>query len=157
VKGCTLCVLVLAAVFTTGCASSGSSGSTASTGSAASAAPSATSGAPRRDPNTITREELADPALSSLDVLEAIRSLRPNFLTSRGTQTISYTEKAVVGDPETGKVHASIDNAGVIALDELKRIHVKGVIEIRFLSAAAAMQRFGGSAKQGPVIVVRTM
>lgn len=145
-------VSLLTAAFIVGCAT-GSGSSVAAT----SATPAAAAVSVRRDPNIITKEELADPALSSLDVLAAIRSLRPNFLTNRGTQTIAYTGNAGMADGEAGKVHASIDNAGVISLDELKRIPVKGVVEIRLLSSAAAMQRFGGSAKQGPVIVVRTM
>ena len=31
------------------------------------------------------------------------------------------------------------------------------VVEIRFLNPAAAMQKFGGSALEGPVILVKTM
>jgi len=35
-------------------------------------------------------------------------------------------------------------------------MHVASVLDIRFLDAAAAMQRFGGAAREGPVILVRT-
>ena len=132
--------LLLAAVSAVAaCASGGAPGSTTSD------RPSSA----RRDPNVITSEELADPALSALSVFDAIRTLRPNFLASRGSH-------GLVG-AETGQVHASIDGSGVLSVDELKRLHVAGVVEIRFLSAAAAMQKFGGSAKEGPVILVRTL
>ena len=48
--------------------------------------------------------------------------------------------------------------AGMVVLRlDPKRIRASGVIEIRLLSPAAAMQRFGGSAKSGAVIAVRTM
>ena len=118
-------------------------------GSAASApAPSSL----RRDPSVITQDELMDPAVGELTVYEAIQRLRPNFFSTRGTQTIANQ-----GSGESGKVHASIDNAGVVELDQLKRIRASGVIEIRLLSPAAAMQRFGGSSKSGAVIAVRTM
>ena len=106
----------------------------------------------RRDPSVITQDELMDPAVSELTVYEAIQRLRPNFFSTRGTQTIANQ-----GSGESGKVHASIDNAGVVELDQLKRIRASGVIEIRLLSPAAAMQRFGGSSKSGAVIAVRTM
>jgi hypothetical protein len=43
-------------------------------------------------------------------------------------------------------VHASINGVAVVPLDELRTMLLAGVVEIRFLSAAAAMQRFGGAA-----------
>lgn len=102
----------------------------------------------RRDPNVISMDELSDPALRGQSVLEVVRTLRPNFLVNRGVQSRS--------NPESGRVHASINGVSVVSLDELRPMHVAGVVEIRFLSAAAAMQRFGGAAQQGPVILVRT-
>ena len=122
---------------------------------ASGSAPPASAPAPssiRRDPTVITLEELADPAVGELTVYEAIQRLRPNFYSTRGTQTIANQ-----GSGESGKVHASIDNAGVVELDQLKRMRASSVIEIRLLSPAAAMQRFGGSSKSGAVIAVRTM
>ena len=110
-----------------------------------------------RDPSVITQEELVDPAVSELTAYEAIQRLRPNFLSTRGTQTIAYQSTNGIVESESGKVHASIDNSGVLDLDQLKRIRASGVIEIRLLSPAAAMQRFGGSAKSGAVIAVRTI
>lgn len=110
-----------------------------------------------RDPSVITQDELVDPAVSELTAYEAIQRLRPNFLSTRGTQTIAYPSSNGIVESESGKVHASIDNSGVLDLDQLKRIRASSVIEIRLLSPAAAMQRFGGSAKSGAVIAVRTM
>lgn len=121
------------------CVAAGCAARTSSSGSSAA----------RPDRDLISRQELADPALRSLTVLEVVRSLRPTYLSSRG--------KLSLQDSEAGKVHASIDGIGVVALEELKNVLVTGVIEIRFLNAGAAMQRFGGSAHQGPVILVRTM
>lgn len=138
-----LCVYVLLGAAVGACASGG-----AGSASTAAAQPSST----RRDPNVITMEELADPGLSAMTVFDAIRFLRPNFLSTRGTQSIVNQ-----GNNGSGQVHVSIDDSGVLPLDELKRLHVNGVVEIRLLSPAAAMHRFGGSAKEGPVIVVRTM
>jgi hypothetical protein len=137
-----LCLLTAASA----CASSGAAPATAGS----------TATAPRRDPNVIVQEELADPSLSTLNAYDAIRSLRPRFLSTRGTQ--NFAAAGIAGsDPESGLPHASIDGVGVVALDELKNLSVRSVIEIRFLDAAAAMQRFGASARSGPVIVVRTM
>ena len=125
-------------------------GACASGNAAPAAGPAPTS--MHRDPSVITQAELVDPALSELSVYEAIQRLRPNFFSTRGTQTIANQ-----GSGESGLVHASIDNAGVVELEQLKRIRSSSVIEIRLLSPAAAMQRFGGSSKSGAVIAVRTM
>ncbi len=103
----------------------------------------------RRDPNVIGADELSNPALRGQSVLEVIRVLRPNFLATRGVQSRQ--------NPEAGRVHASINGASVVSLDELRSMHIAGVMEIRFLSAAAAMQKFGGAAQEGPVILVLTM
>ncbi len=142
-----VCLVSLAA-----CASAGPAPGTAAPAAEASARPSTT----RRDASVITKADLIDPAVRSLTVLEAIRALRPNFLVSRGTQTILHDSTRSVTDPESGMVHASIDDSGVIPIDELRRIQASVVLEIRLLSVAAAMQRFGSTARQGPVITVRT-
>ena len=132
-------LVATASVTTTGCASAGAPASS----SAAEAPPA------RRNRDIITRSELADPAMSALSVYDAIRSLRPNFLSSRGSQ-------GLVSD-ESGKVLASIDGTAVIPVEELKRFHTRSVVEIRLLNPAAAMLKFGGAAKEGPVILVLTM
>jgi hypothetical protein len=112
--------------------------------------PSSTEGgAVRRDPNVIMADELSETSLAGMSVLEVVRRLRPNFLSTRGVQSRS--------NPESGRVHASINGNGVVSLDELRTMQTAGVVEIRLLSAAAAMQRFGGAAQEGPVILVRTI
>ena len=144
--------LAAALAATAACASGGAA--PASGGASASAAQPSSA---RRDASVITKDQLNDPAVRTLNVLEAIRSLRPNFLASRGTQTIVNEDNRGVVDAESGKVHAAVDDSGVIPVEDLKRIPVEAVLEIRLLSPAAAMQRFGSTARQGPVIVVRTM
>lgn len=136
---CVMLLVVASSASTTGCASGGTPASSSSVQTPTT----------RRDRDVITRAELADPGMSALSVYEAIQSLRPNFLSRRGTQGLLSNE--------SGRVLASIDGAAVIALEELKRLLVNGVVEIRLLSPAAAMQKFGGSAKQGAVILVSTM
>lgn len=112
-----------------------------------------------RNRDVITRDELTAPAVSGLTVLDAVRSLRPQFLTVRGQNTVpakdAYGQQLV--DQESGKVHASIDGNKIVPIEELAGIRAGTVSEVRFLSPAAAMQRFGGSSRQGPVILVKTM
>ena len=112
----------------------------------------------RRDPNVIRLDELSDPAVSGRNVLEVVRVLRPQFLSVRGTHTLQDTSTARKGmvDPEAGKVHASIDGTKIVSVEELAGITAGSVVEIRFLNPAQAMQRFGGAAREGPVILVKT-
>lgn len=102
-----------------------------------------------RNRDVITREEISNSSLSSQNVLDVVKALRPNFLTVRGVHA--------AGNSQTGTVHVSIDGNRVTALDELRSIQASTIAEIRFLNAGAAMQRFGGSALEGPVILIKTM
>jgi len=113
---------------------------------------------PHRDRNVISREELADPAIAGRNVLEVVRTLRPQFLTVRGTHALQDTATARTGrvDPEAGRVHASVDGTKIVSIEELAALTASTVTEIRFLNPAQAMQRFGGAAREGPVILVTT-
>ena len=114
-----------------------------------------------RDRSVITQAELdADASLKAQSVLDVIRSLRPQFLTNRGTQTVKDSNVVAKGmatqDPEAGYVHASIDGGRVVPLSELADMHGNQVLEIRYLNAAQAMQKFGMASRQGPIILVVT-
>jgi hypothetical protein len=108
-----------------------------------------TSSRVNRDRSLITREELADPSVRAQSVLDVVKSLRPHFLTTRGKNSHS--------DDEAGKVHVSVDGGRIIPLEELGNMHVNSVLDIRFLDPSQAMQKFGGAAREGPVILVRTI
>jgi ABC-type phosphate transport system substrate-binding protein len=114
----------------------------------------------KRDRNVITADELSTPERQAQSVFDVVRSLRPNFLNVRGTQSCLAAQD--VGgcspeDRESGKVHASVDGTTIVAVDEMKNLRASTVTEIRFLNPSQAMQKFGGAAHQGPVILVTTM
>lgn len=111
----------------------------------------------QRNRDLITQDDLsADPILRAQSVLEVVRALRPHFLNDRGNNTIQ-DQSAALSDPEAGHVHASIDGGRVVPIGELNGMHANEVIEIRFLNAGQAMQKFGTAARQGPIILVTTM
>jgi hypothetical protein len=112
-----------------------------------------------RNRDVITKEEMQGASMGSQSVLDVVTALRPNFLTVRGLHTVPVKDANgnQVVDEESGKVHASIDGNRVVALDELRSIQASTVVEIRFLNPSAAMQKFGGAAREGPVILVKTM
>ena len=105
------------------------------------------SSAGRTTRDIITRQELSSSDVNSLNVLEAIRRLRPQFVNSG---------VANPRDADVGRVHASLDYDSIFQVDELAQMRVRDILEIRFLNSGAALQRFGGAAFEGPVIVVIT-
>jgi hypothetical protein len=109
-----------------------------------------------RNRDVITAAELSKPELGAQSLLSVIRSLRPTFLIVRGQQ--SYTCSKNTTDcsaaPDEGAVHASVDNGRIVRLEELDAIHVATVQEVQYLNVAAAMNKFGGAARSGPVILV---
>src|ERR1051325_2643813 len=112
--------------------------------------------APNRNRDVITHEELQAPGVVGLDVLEAVRSLRPQYLVVRGQHELPAGQTSdgkngskSVNDFESGKVHSSIDGGRVGPLDDLTKIRANTIKEIRYLNPVAAHQRFGGAAKEG--------
>lgn len=100
-----------------------------------------------RKSDVITAEELADPVVNMGDALEAVRRLRPSFLVTRGGTSFRAGP---------GSVHVSIDGGSLVAVENLSRIRPNEIVEIRYLSAPDAAQRFGTSAGSGGVILVKT-
>jgi len=112
------------------------------------AAGSATTERSTKNPNVISSEELKDPNIVGIDAHTAVRQLRPAFLRTQGPQSIS--------NESTGQVQVSQDYGALQQLANLAAIPVRDLVEIRYLNAVEAQQRFGISARSGPVIVVLT-
>jgi len=113
------------------------------------ASPRAPGSAPPRttgDPRVISVAELRDPVVASMDLLKAIRYLRPNFLRTTGPQ--SFT------NADAGKVHYSLDFGPIRPVSELVTLTTAMLIEIRYLDVNDAQNRFGLNANGGPVIVL---
>jgi hypothetical protein len=109
-----------------------------------------------RNRDVITAAELSKPELGAQSLLSVIRSLRPTFLVNRGLQSYNCpkTTNDCSANPDQGAVHASVDNGRIVRVEELEGIHVATVQEVRYLNAATAMNKFGGAAFSGPVILV---
>ncbi|MDH3222242.1 MAG: hypothetical protein OEO23_00890 [Gemmatimonadota bacterium] len=104
----------------------------------------ASSGESRRGSGAITAEELA--AVSTSDCLEAVRTLRPQWLRSRAAPTPrdpNPTPRVVVDGNARG------------GLEELSLIPASDVASIDYMSASDATIRFG-TGFPGGAIVVRT-
>lgn len=101
-----------------------------------------------RNPDLITADELADPAIVAGDALQAIQRLRPRFLMARGT--VSNSNKSA------GSVQVTVDGGPLLTVNHLKTVRPASIAEIRYLSASDAAQRFGTAAASGGVIMVKS-
>jgi hypothetical protein len=99
-----------------------------------------------RQTNVITSEELQDPAIYSRDAYNAIRQLRPNFFAYHGPNSFQQSK--------TGIIQVSADYGPLQELQQLTKMPVLGIIEVRYLNAEQAQGRFGLNANGGPVIVL---
>jgi hypothetical protein len=98
------------------------------------------------NPRVISAEELRDPVLASMDALKAIRYLRPAFFRPTGPQSFV--------NGEAGQVHYSMDFGPLRPVSELVTLTTAMLVEIRYLDANDAQNRFGIKANGGPVIVL---
>lgn len=97
---------------------------------------------PRRMPNVITADELSSSSTVTpgQSLYDAIRFLRPQFLTPRGGGT--STEPVVY-----------VDNIRRGGIDSLNNLFVSQVSEIRYMSASEATTRFGTGHPGGAILV----
>jgi hypothetical protein len=115
-----------------------------------SASAGATSVTPRvrKNPDVISQEELRDPTIAGVDAMTAIRQLRPAFFRNRGPQ--SFTNATA------GQVQVSQDYGPLQPVSQLSTVDTRSLVEVRYLNANDAQNRFGINANGGPVIVVMT-
>ena len=99
-----------------------------------------------RDSDVITARELADPSVQGDNALDAVRRLRPRFLSSRGRQSVSAGGQ--------GALLVSTNGGPLRALSDLGRLRSHEISEIRYLSPSDAAQRFGTAAGSSPVLLV---
>lgn len=117
----------------------------AATVAAAACASSTASGtsAARVDANVVTGEELV--RVGDVNLLEALRQIRPNFLRVRGQAGTTF---------ENVPVTVFVGTQRMEGIDHLREIMVKSVIEVRHYDAQRANARFGGNNAAGALLVV---
>ena len=94
------------------------------------------SSGPRRDPNLITAEEMAE--FSTLSALDVIRRLRPRWLQGRGQSRPQVIQDgARLGDPQNA----------------LRSVSVSDIESLRYLSASDATMRYGTNYPGGAIEV----
>lgn len=99
----------------------------------------------RRLPDVLTLEEIE--AANAIDAYRLVEQLRPTWLHYRGPVSLR--------DPAAGLVVVYVDGMRYGRVPDLQNIPADDVVEIRFLNASAATQRYG-TGHAGGVIAVRT-
>ena len=102
----------------------------------------------RKNPDIISQQELRDPTIAGTDAMTAIRQLRPAFFRNRGPQ--SFTNASAC------QVQVSQDYGPLQTVNSLTAVDTRSLVEVRYLNANDAQNRFGINANGGPVIVVLT-
>ena len=107
---------------------------------------SLTNGSGPRNPNVITRDEIADSHVSN--AYDAVRMLRPAFLQSHGPTSLSGADN---GYPKVYLNHQLYGD-----LDSLKSLDVSGISEIHYYNGTEASNRFGLGNVSGAIEVITT-
>jgi hypothetical protein len=100
----------------------------------------------RRNPNQLTAEELNQPAVLSLTLMDAIQRLRPNWVRARGSTSI-----AAGGDV----LPRVMINESPSQLDALRSLRPSDVSSVEYMSGADATTLYGTGYVNG-LIKVKT-
>jgi hypothetical protein len=103
---------------------------------------------PRKNSDVITQDELRDRSIAGTDAMTAIRQLRPAFFRTRGPMSFQ--------NATAGQVQISQDYGPLQQLSNLSSVDTRSLVEVRYLNANDAQNRFGINANGGPVIVLVT-
>ncbi len=98
------------------------------------------------DVSVLTAAEIEERGVADQSLYDVIRLMRSNYLVFRGLSGTTAN---------AGAVQVSFEGQSLMKLDDLRTTMGREVAEVRYLSAASAAQRFGTSANNGPVILVK--
>ena len=99
---------------------------------------------PQRD--ILTRDEILASTANTADLLQAIQSLRPNFLI---THPSAHSKRSAAALP----LAVYIGQLRQTGIDALKSIGAANVAEVRYLDPTAAQNQYGFAATGGALIV----
>ena len=102
---------------------------------------------PAPEHDVLTRQEIMASTASTGDLLQAIQSLRPNFLAAHPSAHSSYSAAAL---PLAVYISGVRQSGGVEAL---KSINAGNVATVRYLDPTAAQNQFGFRATGGALVV----
>jgi hypothetical protein len=102
---------------------------------------------PNRRPNLLTQEDIRGTRHTNL--YDAVATLRPNWLRTRGQISI--------GDPEAGQVVVYLNNIRAGGADYLRQVSAPEVVSLQYFDEVEASARFGVKQDGGAAIVIHTV
>lgn len=102
----------------------------------------------RRSTNVITAAELQNSSASNL--YQAVQVLRPQWLRSRGPTSLGGTART---GGEGSQLMVYMDNTRYGNVQSLQSLSLQGVIELRYLDASEATNRFGTGHAMGAIVI----
>lgn len=101
---------------------------------------------PQRQRDLLTREEILSSTAQQGDLLQAIHSLRPQFLSiPRGVYSPS--------SPAAAPIAVYVDRIRQLDVGSLRSISANKVAEVRYLDPTAALNEFGPTAAGGALLI----
>lgn len=101
---------------------------------------------PKQERNVITREEILNSSFMEKDLYQAIRGLRPHFLSPpagvRSRASTASSPPAVY-----------VDGMRQAGLDALRTLRTSEVEEVRYLTPTAAQSELGSAASGGALMI----
>jgi hypothetical protein len=94
------------------------------------------------DRNIITQQEIVDQRFET--VFDAIQALRPNWLQTRGTNSLTQTPT---------QVQVYLDNSRLGGIETLSTVNLASVVYIRHYDGLAATARWGLDHGQGVIYI----
>lgn len=101
---------------------------------------------PQPDHDVLSRDEILASTANTGDVLQAIQSLRPNFLL---THPSAHSKRSAAALP----LAVYVGRMRQTGIDALKTINAASVAEVRYLDPTAAQNQFGFVATGGALVV----
>lgn len=99
--------------------------------------------AQRTDRNRLTANDIQTSPIVTGDLFEVVRSLRPQWLRTRGDRSLA----------SNGRLQVYVNGMQVGGVDELRKLDPASVTAMQFLDASSATMQYGSDHGRGAILV----
>ena len=112
---------------------------------------------PQGRSDTITAEDILRVNGKGGTAYDAVRSLKPRWLTKRETAMGVNADRTVAGAPTASGPHVYVDERDMGDVEYLRTIPAEQVMEMRYLTANQAGSRYGPTSQPGIVVILKKL
>jgi hypothetical protein len=102
----------------------------------------------RRSTTVITEAELRNSSATNL--YQAVQVMRPQWLRTRGPTSLGGTART---GGEGSQLMIYMDNTRYGSVESLRSLSLQGIVELRYLDASEATNRFGTGHTMGAIVI----